>query len=311
MFALAMSALVLGVADAEAHPGSRHRSPSASVTVHNDAGAAVTVTVDGQRRYVRAYETVRFTVDSGDVDLRATYEQFGRTFTADAEREYLRPGRSFYWRIEREREARVLVENTTPIEAEVFADGRRVATLQPRSTRVLSLPEGYTRLQVRDEYRVIEDRSISLRAFGNDRLLVDAPRDGLVELDSELHTSATVYVDGRYVASLLPGERERVVLGLGSREILVRDDRGRVVDTRRIEVQPFGMQHVDLSRERRGAVSDGRQGQERDHDHDSCRQEDGQAQEERRERDGEGRSGDQARRDGEHGDRKDRRASEG
>lgn len=280
MFALPASALLaLAVADAEAHADSRYRAPRASVTVHNDAGASVTVSVDGQRRKVRAYETVRFSVDAGDVSLLATYEQFGRTFTADAEREYLRPGRNFYWRIERERDARLLVENTTPVQAEVFADGRRVATLAPRSTRVLTLPEGYTRLEVRDDYRVIEERAFSLRAFGEDRLLVDAPRDGLVEIDSELPTYARVYADGHYVASLTPGERERVSLGLGSRELVVRDDRGRVIDTLWVHVEPFGIEHVDLVRERRGPVSERAHDRGDDHDHASCRHEDRRASE--------------------------------
>jgi len=95
---------------------------------------------------------------------------------------------------------------------------------------------------------------------------VDAPRDGLVELENEHWLPVRVYVDGRLDRSLGPEADARLLLPLGWHHLEVRDEAGREIVDTWVEVERYDTAWVDVghvpppySRSHRGdGVSDGR-----------------------------------------------------
>ncbi len=197
---MTLGVATMGVATPAAAHSNRHdraysRPAVGSVLVHNDAGGTVSVSVAGETRVIREEGYAEITVPAGEVSIRATYRQFGATRTVERDRVYVRSGRTTRFTVDREGDARVMVENRTELPGELYVNGRYFASVAAFGSRVITLPEGRADLTLRAGSRELVSRRISLIPFAEPHLIAEAPRYADVFVDNPLPVAVRLVTD--------------------------------------------------------------------------------------------------------------------
>lgn len=142
----------------------------------------------------------------------------------------------------------LLVVNPLPIPIQLVCDKGLVRTVAAYGqTTYANLPMGTFRLTARrtsGEY--VDAESNVIRPGATSSWRVDAPRTGFVSLDSDHFLGTEIRVDGKRMATLAPGGATRVEAKVGWHEVMVLDDRGRVVLSTWIEVEPFDVARLSF-----------------------------------------------------------------
>lgn len=235
---LAALGLALGSTPAEAR--SRHgRGPDlGAVEVINRAGVPLMVAVeDGGVRRLDPFETGRFVVPEGATDIRATYEQYGQTFTLFART--VRVHERSTTRVDAlpEESALVRLVNASGVEADFVLDGREIAELRAGETRLVRVPLGSADLRAEARGLTLEAERVFLRPFQETTLVAEAPMFSSLVVDNPLPIAVEVEV----------GRSERVVEPYG-RAVFEHVPVGTVeVETRRLGGELLGEACVRVS----------------------------------------------------------------
>ena len=196
----------------------------------------------------------------GRAELEMTAE--GRTFART--RLDLRPFEEPRWLAEAPRVGSLVVTNPLPIAIQLVCDKGLVRTVAAfGQTRYADLSPGTFRLTARrttGEY--IDRESAEIRVGGMTGWSVDAPRTGFVTLDSDHFLGATVEIDDRRMVDLAPDGQHRAELTVGWHEVEVRDERGREIADRWIEVKPYDVATVAFGSPAHERAYDGRGGRD-------------------------------------------------
>lgn len=216
-----------------------HPDRNSRVRVTNDTSTAATVFADG--RLVASLEpggsqVVRVRV--GAVAFEMTSES-GRTLE---ERDmFVAPYAENAWIVSRPTTADLVVSN--PLQIPVTVDGAGGSRQIPAFGRVVfdDVPIGTLHLIARrTSGQVVDEDTVAVRADGG-TWRVDPPRFGLVALTSSAGAPVTVLSDGVTVGHLDAWGNSVAELSVGWHEIVVVDGRGRQVEDRWIEVDPFDL----------------------------------------------------------------------
>jgi hypothetical protein len=150
------------------------------------------------------------------------------------------------WLVTVPRVGDLVVSNPLPIPVQIVADSGLVRTVSPYGQVVLAdLPLGSFHVlarRVSGEY--VDATTADIRFGGATTWRVDAPRTGLLDLDSEHFLAADVYVDGRRMVTLAPDAEHRTVTTVGWHEVTAVDQRGREIARTWVEVEPFDVARV-------------------------------------------------------------------
>jgi len=120
--------------------------------------------------------TVYEDVPAGPFSIRARRAVDDRPI--DAETVFVPVGGVVDWKIEAPRTGTLLVDSEEARRLTVYADGRRVAVLDPFAHEALTLPVGPARVEVRDDRGVeLVDRMVAIGPFDDTRLVVEDPRN--------------------------------------------------------------------------------------------------------------------------------------
>jgi hypothetical protein len=153
----------------------------------------------------------------------------------------LKPFVDSRWTVEPPPVGDLLVINPLPIPIEVVCDRGMVRTI-PAYGRTLytGLKVGsfhLTARRVSDE--PIDDAHSVIRSGAQTIWQVDPPSTGIVALDNQHWAGAQVFIDGVPKASLSPEQDLRLQLSLGWHQLVIKDERGRVVLQEWVEVEAF------------------------------------------------------------------------
>jgi hypothetical protein len=184
----------------------------------------------------------------------------------------------------------LLVLNPLPIPIQLVCDKGLVRTVAAHGQATYAdLPPGAFRLTARRAAtgEFVDAESSAIRAGATSTWRVDVPRTGFVSLDSDHFLGTEVLLDGKRLAVLAPEGAARVEATVGWHEVTVRDDRGRVVLSTWVEVEPFDVARLAFGtpahvpaydrdsrdgrydrRDRDGQVDDASEHGDRDRDHD-------------------------------------------
>lgn len=215
--------------------------PTGEVVVVNRSGGTVMVRIDGQARTMPPNATTTFRVEPGNEVVRATYTQFGRSFTLENTTVHVRPGRTSTVVLDPEDDARVRVENDTPFDARLVVDGRVYTTLERGESEIVTLPPGGHAFDlVSFDGRSLDHTHLTLRPFTEGTWSAEAPFSvAYVYVASNVGVPTRVLIDGRQVATLEPWEHERIEVSVGVHRVTILDDRGRVLEDERVELSVF------------------------------------------------------------------------
>ena len=172
--------LALALAGLSTPAAASHRRPppppTGTIVVENHTGVPVMVSVEGEgARIVAARESARFTARDGTVDVRATYRQYGSTFTLTQRRVQVRAHRSTEVDLRAPSQGQVQIVNTTGRESRVIVNGRTTATLDVGTSRILTVPLGRNEITVVANGRVVESEWVDVRPFSDETLVARAP----------------------------------------------------------------------------------------------------------------------------------------
>lgn len=222
--------------------------PGGRVLVDNDAGIAVTLQVEGRESLVvRADEQVVLWLPYGQTSIRATYEQFGRARTLEVETVDVVPRDTAYVHLGAERRTRLRVANETRLAGDLYVNGQLTAHLEPGEREIVRVDVGASDLELRDARgRVLEHDRLALRAYADNVWTVDLPRTARVLVSNDHGIPVTVEVDGRYVASVGPWDDASVEVPVGLHRFEVFDARGRLVDSRTMDVDPWEQARIEV-----------------------------------------------------------------
>ncbi len=155
----------------------------------------------------------------------------------------LRPFAEHTLTAEAPKTADLIVQNPFPMPIEVVCDRGIVRTIAPMSSiTYAAIPTGTFHLTARritDEY--IDDMQIPVLPWTANTWAADPPDKGLLTLDNNHPGAVRVYVDGRSSASIAPDQERRLNLPIGWHQITVRDDNGRTLQDRWVEVTAFDL----------------------------------------------------------------------
>ena len=155
----------------------------------------------------------------------------------------LRPFAEHTLTAEAPKTADLIVQNPFPMPIEVVCDRGIVRTIAPMSSiTYAAIPTGTFHLTARritDEY--IDDMQIPVLPWTANTWAADPPDKGLLTLDNNHPGAVRVYVDGRSSASIAPDRERRLNLPIGWHQITVRDDNGRTLQDRWVEVTAFDL----------------------------------------------------------------------
>lgn len=209
-------------------------------------------------------------VRAGRRDLALTAD--GRTLSNT--RMDVRPFEEPRWLVDVPRVGTLVVTNPLPIAIELVCDKGLVRSVGAYGqTTYATLPLGGFRLTARrtsGEY--IDGETAEIRPGAVTNWRVDAPRTGLVSLDSDHWLGTRIEIDDRKVAELGADGSRRLDLSVGWHEIEVRDERGRELVDTWIEVKPFETTRVSFGSSHHQRADEGRHDRDeradRDHDRD-------------------------------------------
>jgi hypothetical protein len=181
---------------------------------------------------------------SGRHDLALTAD--GRTLSRT--RLDLRPFEEPRWLVEMPRVGTLVVTNPLPIAIELVCDKGLVRSVGAYGqTTYATLPLGGFRLTARrTSGEFIDGETTEIRPGATTSWRVDAPRTGLVSLDSDHWMGTKIEIDDRTIAELAPNGDRRIDLPVGWHEVEVRDERGREILDTWIEVKPFETARVSF-----------------------------------------------------------------
>jgi len=94
-----------------------------------------------------------------------------------------------------------------------------------------------TARRVSDEF--VDDATSPIRPGAQTVWQVDPPQTGLVDLDNVHWAPTRLYVDGVQSGGMNPEQDRRLVLPVGWHELVVRDDKNRVIFQRWVDVEMF------------------------------------------------------------------------
>ena len=193
VLALALSGLSAPAAASHRRPPAR---PTGSVVVENHSGVPLTVTVEGTSgRVLAAHESARFATCDGTVDVRATYRQYGSTFTLTERRVRVRAHRTTEVELWAPSQGKVQVVNTTGRESRVLVNGETAATLDVGTSRILTVPLGRNEITVVASGRVVESEWVDVRPFSDETLVARAPSYADLVVSNPLPFPVDVRVD--------------------------------------------------------------------------------------------------------------------
>jgi len=235
---------------------------TARVLVTNQSGFYAQLEVDDRPSgSFKPGESRVVSLPLGRADLEMTAE--GRTFART--RLDLRAFEEPRWLAEAPRVGSLVVTNPLPIAVQLVCDKGLVRTVPAfGQTRYADLAPGTFRLTARrttGEY--IDRESAEIRVGGTTGWSLDAPRTGFVTLDSDHFLGSTVEIDDRRMADLAPDGQRRLELSVGWHEVEVRDERGRELADRWIEVKPYDVATVAFGSPAHERAYDGRDGYDR------------------------------------------------
>lgn len=151
------------------------------------------------------------------------------------------PMRDMRWTAEPPPSGTLLVVNPFPMPIELICDRGLVRTIPAYGRTVYDkLPVGsfhLTARRVSDEF--IDDAASAIRPGAQTVWQVDPPKTGLVDLDNIHWAPTRLYVDGVQSGGMSPEQDRRLVLPVGWHELVVRDDKNRVIFQRWVEVEMF------------------------------------------------------------------------
>ena len=252
-----MSLLLLLVPLADASHGRGYRPPpEGEVIVTNRSGGTVTVALTGQPGVPLApWTTAVLHGPMGESTVRATYVQLGSTRTLQSDHVHLDPRRDAFVMLQAEDEARVLVTNDLPFEAELFANDQYRARLAPGASRVLTVPVGMVDLVVSANGRTLDRTSMRVAPFADHRWIVE-PREGdlvvvnplpiPIELVAARGSVRTVPAGGRVVYEDVPA---------GSFSLTARRVTDERIDSGSFEIRPGRTTEWRIDAPSRGLVA--------------------------------------------------------
>lgn len=235
---------------------------TALVEVRNEWNRPGTVLVDGRNaRSVAAYESAYLSLSAGSHELRFAVD--GRT--VDSQRLYAQPLREQRFVAEAPRQADLRVSNPHPAALVVSVD-QQTRTLPAYGQAVFTRVDvGSERVSARRlSGELVDSETVRIDPFGANLWTIDAPRTGLVEVDYDGASPATLLEQGRVLASLAPGQDTRLSLPVGWHELEIRDAYGRRLEKEWVEVEAFELARIDADRRDRLSRHDGHEGH---HDH--------------------------------------------
>ena len=290
-------------------------APSGMLSIYNDAGGSVTVTINGRSTLsLNDNGSAQLSVPAGNTFIKATYRQFGKDYLLESSQQSVRPGALTSVILEPETTARVSVSNKFSVPGLLMAEGRVLAELLPGETEIVDfhpgrvefslkagndvisktqldmvpmrdlrwtaepppsgtllvvnpfpipielicdrgmvrtipaygktvydkLPVGsfhLTARRVSDEF--IDDAASPIRPGAQTVWQVDPPKTGLVDLDNVHWTPTRLYIDGTQSGGMSPNQDRHLVLPVGWHELVIRDDKNRVIFQRWVEVEMF------------------------------------------------------------------------
>lgn len=152
------------------------------------------------------------------------------------------------WTVSAPRTGELLVQNPLPIPVQLVCDKGLVRSVAAYGqTTYAGLPVGTFRLTARRlTGELVDGASSEIRAGGLTHWRVDPPSTGFVSLDSDHFLGVEVRLDGKRMANLAPNAPTQIEAKVGWHELVVTDERGRVVLTSWIEVEPYSVERVSF-----------------------------------------------------------------
>jgi hypothetical protein len=238
--------LLLGAVPAAAsarggHDHSYASHHSATVLVDNETSVAVTVTVDrGQTRVLAPYESARFVASGKYAEISSSYVQFGERRQLASGLIPIRSGRTAYFDIEPVTVGLLKVVNDTGISAEVYLDGRELIDLDVGQTRLVRVPLGPARIEMRARGQSVARLDTTIRAFAEPTLVGRAPSFASVTVINPFPFDIRVSDDRGNTRTI--DERGRAVFGnvpVGNTQLVARRLSGEVIDQEHVSVRAW------------------------------------------------------------------------
>lgn len=156
--------------------------------------------------------------------------------------------------VEMPRVGDVVAYNPLPIPVQLVPDRGAPRTVEAYGRTVFDdVPVGSFHVSARRlGGELVDDEVVRVDPWVTVTWRVDAPRDGLVDLDNDHWLSVRVYVDGRLERSLGPDVDTRLLLPLGWHHVEVRDDAGREIVDTWVEVDRYDTARVRVGRDHDG-----------------------------------------------------------
>lgn len=223
------------------------RPSAASLVVVNDTGRPLDISVDG-----RAWATVwgrseAIGLPPGNHQIVASVD--GRH--VDAWSEVFHPRSSRTWRVSAPAFGEVVVSNPLPIPVQVTAWSGATQVVGPRGEVMFTgLPVGGMSFQVtRMSGLPLDGLSVNVDPWAVSSVRVEAPRLGVVWLESRDGRDLAVYVDGRYSGRLAARSALALEVDPGRHRVDLVDDRGRysqTVDSMTVDVDRYQEARLDV-----------------------------------------------------------------
>lgn len=221
----------------------------ARVRIVNKSPVSATLLVNGVTKALLTPGEVRVAtlpVGSADLQLLGAGRVLGQTHLE------LRPFAEPAWCVEVPAVGDLVVTNPLPIPILVSAGPSVPVTLAPYGrTTLRELPAGSLTVTARRvSGQSVDTERVEIVTFGTSAWSVDAPRTGLVTVDSDLPVPTDILLDGRRVTSLSPEGIGTLETGLGWHQVEARDPYGRVVFAGWVESEPFEVNKVEFGEKR-------------------------------------------------------------
>ena len=257
MLSLLASTFALPLIESAAHasPHHEHASRRAFLTIENRSSGRVSVYVD--RDYVGSvgnWNRATFTVRPGHGDVIVRDAQ-GRVI--EQSREWFVAGRTDVVVAKAPASGLVHIENRTPMCGELYIDGVRRLTLDPREDLDLRLATGEHRAQFKIAGHVVMSREIYVDAWDQKNVIVDVALEGNLVVRNPLPVAVVLSPAGRngYERRVEPrGTAYFSDLDIGRTAIEVSRVNGEQIAVLRPEIEPFQTVRVDVPMPKTGPL---------------------------------------------------------
>ncbi|GEM_PF-6746796 len=138
--------------------------------------------------------------------------------------------------------AELEVVNPLPVAVIVRLDGLSEIRLAPGDRQtLLGVDVGRVGAEVRlaSSGRVIERRGVDVLAYEGGQLLLSAPDSAPIAVHNTSQATLELFVDGRLVATVQPYGDVELDLDVGVLRLDIRDERGRTIEQKRLDIDPF------------------------------------------------------------------------